>query len=287
MPQNVSHLRVVLASPGDVKAERNGFARLVDQINNDTGRRAGVQFELWTWETDAKPGFHPEGPQGGIDQVLRIEECDLFVGIFWNRIGTPTPAGKTGTEHEFATAYTTWKKTKRPEILFYFNQKPSNLSSKKDLRQRSKVLDFKKRFPKEGLSWSYTGRAEFLKQANDHLRKYLGEQIVKRGKRKLSRVEPVQLNATPSHRKFVFSLKLEKHGTVLLPKPLLRQLGLTDGDTIELTVAGAARSEHKLQVISTPIPSKTTRSECLEKQIQYSWRISFFSSSKPCRTMTG
>src|SRR5207245_752601 len=108
MPQSVSHLRVVLASPGDVTAERKAFAGLVEQINRDTGRAAGIELELWSWETDAKPGFHLMGPQGLIDNVLRIEDCDLFVGIFWNRIGTPTADGKTGTEHEFSTAFISW-----------------------------------------------------------------------------------------------------------------------------------------------------------------------------------
>jgi hypothetical protein len=129
------------------------------------------------WETDAKPGFHPKGPQGLVDTVLRIEDCDLFVGIFWNRIGTPTADGKTGTEHEFSTAYKSWQRHKRPEIMFYFNDKPSTLTSKEALEQRGKVLEFRKSFPEEGLYWVYNGKAEFLKHANDHLRKYIQQKI--------------------------------------------------------------------------------------------------------------
>ena len=42
------------------------------------------------WETDAHPRLHPEGPQGLIDDILHPEDCDLLIGIFWKRFGTPT-----------------------------------------------------------------------------------------------------------------------------------------------------------------------------------------------------
>lgn len=108
MAQKITGLRVVLASPTDVKRERDSFAKIIEQVNNDTARPAGIH--LWRWETDSRPGFNPMGPQGLIDKILRVAQCDLFVGIFWNRIGSVTKFGKTGTEHEFQRAYQAWKR---------------------------------------------------------------------------------------------------------------------------------------------------------------------------------
>lgn len=71
MAQKVTALRIVLASPSDVKRERQAFARIIEQVNNDTARPAGFHLELWRWETDSRPGFNPMGPQGLIDQVLK------------------------------------------------------------------------------------------------------------------------------------------------------------------------------------------------------------------------
>ena len=78
MAQKITGLRVVLASPSDVKREREAFAKVVDQVNNDTARPAGFHLDLWRWETDARPGFNPKGPQGLIDKVLQIDQCDLL-----------------------------------------------------------------------------------------------------------------------------------------------------------------------------------------------------------------
>lgn len=178
MAQKFTGLRVILASPSDVRRERDSFAKIIEQVNNDTARLAGLHLDLWRWETDSRPGFNPMGPQGLIDTALGIAQCDLFVGVFWNRIGTATKFGKTGTEHEFETAYQAWKRAGSPEIMFYFNEKPSNLTSDADLVQRGKVLAFKKALPEEGLYWHYNGHAEFVKMASQHLRKFVLEMSI-------------------------------------------------------------------------------------------------------------
>src|SRR5258708_22756296 len=120
MPKPVLVLRVVVASPSDVKAERDSLAEVLEEVNRDTARPAELDLELARWETDARPGFHAGGPQALIDPILDIEDCDLLIGIFWSRMGTPTPSGETGTEHEFQTAYSSWTRKQRPDIMAYF-----------------------------------------------------------------------------------------------------------------------------------------------------------------------
>jgi len=226
MAQKFIGLRVVLASPSDVKREREAFAKVIEQVNNDTARPAGFHLDLWRWETDSRPGFNPKGPQGLIDKVLKIDQCDLFVGIFWNRIGSVTKFGKTGTEHEFDTAYKAWKRKKSPEIMFYFNEKPSNLASDADLAQRGKVLGFRRDFPDEGLYWPYKGQAEFAKYASEHLRRFIHELASSgKGKRK---PEP-----DAGH---LFTLKVGRKGTLTLPPMLMKSLKMGEGDHLQVRI---------------------------------------------------
>jgi small GTP-binding protein len=112
-------LRIVVASPSDVQPERDVLPSVIEEVNRVVAADRGLHLVLSRWETDTYPGFHPEGPQGLIDPILKITDCDLLVGIFWKRFGTPTTDGKTGTEHEFSLAYKAWQEKRSPQIFIY------------------------------------------------------------------------------------------------------------------------------------------------------------------------
>jgi hypothetical protein len=166
-------LRIVVASPGDVQGERDSLDEVVAELNRAIAADRGLRIELGRWETDAYPGFHPEGPQGLIDPILRVEECDVLIGIFWTRFGTPTGDAGSGTEHEFSVAYKSWKMKRRPEIMVYFNQAPYTAKSKAETDQWGLVLQFQTTFPKEGLWWPYEGTDSFEKQVRRHLTNFI------------------------------------------------------------------------------------------------------------------
>ncbi len=168
-----SVLRIVVASPGDVQEERELLSQVVTELNENLAASEGIFLYLARWETDSYPGFHPLGPQGLIDQNLKIEECDLLIGIFWKRFGTPVADAESGTAHELGKAYKAWKTQGRPQIMVYFNQAPYSPESREETEQWGKVLDYKKSFPKEGLWWPYRGKAELEKLVRGHLTKYL------------------------------------------------------------------------------------------------------------------
>ena len=175
MPNRITltQYRAVLASPSDVQNEREIVRGVIDRMNRETANPAGLHVELVRWETHVAPGFHPAGPPGRIDPVLRIEEADLFIGIFWRTFGTPTHDGTTGTEHEFNMAYQSWKQFQRPQIMFYFNDESYKPRNSTEATQWAKVLEFKERFPSEGLWWNYAGESQFKDLIGAHLRDYL------------------------------------------------------------------------------------------------------------------
>ncbi|MFZ1009438.1 MAG: tetratricopeptide repeat protein [Candidatus Sulfotelmatobacter sp.] len=169
-------LRVVVASPGDVNPERDIVSKVVEEVNRTIGRERRLTLEVHRWETDSHPGFHPQGPQGLIDPILKIEDCDLLIGIFWRRFGTPVSDAKSGTEHEFRIAYQAWERNHRPQIMVYFSQKPYAPKSKEETDQWGLVLQFKKDFPKEGLWWEYKNKSEFERVIRNHLTQFLQAQ---------------------------------------------------------------------------------------------------------------
>ena len=166
-------LRIIVASPGDVQAERDALPAVLEELNRGIAAAHGLRLELGRWETDAYPGFHPQGPQGLIDPILRIEDCDVLLGIFWKRFGTPTTEAGSGTEHEFLRAYAAWQQHGRPQIMVYFNQKAATPKTKAETDQWGQVLEFQQRFPKEGLWWPYRGKAQFEKLVRNHLTQFL------------------------------------------------------------------------------------------------------------------
>ena len=177
VPPRIQVLRVVVASPSDVEAERDRVPVVLEELNKSLGADRGIRLDAARWETDAYPGFHLDGPQGLIDPILRIEDCDLVVGIFWKRFGTPTASGVTGTEHEFRNAYEAWEKCIRPQVMVYFNQKPYTPQSKEETDQWGQVLEFRKAFPKEGLWWPYRGTAQFEKLLRTHVSNFLRQKF--------------------------------------------------------------------------------------------------------------
>jgi len=57
----------------------------------------------------------------------------LFVGVMWNRLGTATPRGASGTVEEFERAVAAFKEYKQPDIWFYFGQSAARLKTDEPL----------------------------------------------------------------------------------------------------------------------------------------------------------
>jgi hypothetical protein len=162
-------LRLLIASPGDVKKERVIVRKVVDEVNRGVGVDRRIEFQVVAWETDTYPGFHPLGAQALIDDLLRIEDCDVVVGIFWKRFGTPALKSKSGTEHEIRTAVAAWKTRKMPHVMLYFSTKPYSPKDASETKQWTDVLKFRGEFQAKGLLGTYTTQKQFEDTFRDHL----------------------------------------------------------------------------------------------------------------------
>ena len=90
----MERLRVFVASPGDVAAERDHVQAVADELNRGIAAQAGFVLEVVRWETHARPDMG-RAEQSILDQV---GQYDLFVGIMWRgsarRPAWPDPALK-------------------------------------------------------------------------------------------------------------------------------------------------------------------------------------------------
>ena len=131
--------KIFLASSAELKADRDQFEIAVNRKNKEWIKK-GIFLELVLWE-DFLDAMSQTRLQDEYDKAIR--ECDIFVSLFWSKVGKYT-------EEEFATAFGQFKATNKPFIFTYFNQAPSANTNPDDaasLAAFKKKLDALGHFP--------------------------------------------------------------------------------------------------------------------------------------------
>ena len=159
-------LKVFLASPSDVTAERDALSRLVRDINDVLTFLAPdkrLSLELVRYETHAYPDLG--APQEVINRQIPVD-YDIFIGVMWKRCGTPTRTAASGTIEEFRRARERRKQGHLPRIMFYFCEQPIPIPDQEEIEQLSAVVKFRDEIAAEGLTWSYPTHDQF----SEHVR---------------------------------------------------------------------------------------------------------------------
>jgi hypothetical protein len=178
-----SEITVVVAAPSDVRNEKSALRDIITDLNEQNRTTQDCTIELRSWDTDAHPRFHVGGAQGAIDEDLRIEDCDILIGIFGARFGTLTADNKTGTEHEIANADEARKKSldDRPWVSLYFHKQPPIPQTVDGVEQWRRVLAFKTACFEKGLIKEYEDLQDFVKQVRGLLVKFVRTKIPSTG----------------------------------------------------------------------------------------------------------
>jgi hypothetical protein len=175
MPTTVTKVRIFLASPGDCVSERQQFDNVIDELNRILPALVPdkqLVLELVKWETAVTPGVGRDAQEVVNRQ---IGDYDIFVGILWKRMGTPTAVAASGTEEEYRRAYDRWETDKKLPILFYFSQEPYLIKTPAEAQQLQNVLAFRDELSKHGLVWDYPEPAKFADVIRPHLALVLGQ----------------------------------------------------------------------------------------------------------------
>jgi hypothetical protein len=148
MPVNQTILNVFVASPSDVTDERNALANVIDELNLIFIDVYNCRLQLLRWEKDVHPSFGAYTQDVVNTQIG--DEYDIFIGIFWGKIGTPTPQFDSGSIEEFERALSRLKlDASSIEIMMYFKDTPIS-PSKVDGSDLDKIKKLKQRLGEEG-----------------------------------------------------------------------------------------------------------------------------------------
>jgi uncharacterized protein DUF4062 len=162
-------LRVFLASPSDLGEERERTRLAVEAINRSVARSLGWHVELLGWE-DTLPGV--SRPQALIN--ASVDCCDLFIGLLWERWGSPTGACSSGFEEEFERSRRRHADSGAPEIWLLFKEiTPRFLDDPGE--QLRKVIAFRgqQRKRRELLFREFAGAEDLYEKLWEYLSLYL------------------------------------------------------------------------------------------------------------------
>ncbi len=161
--------KILVASPGDVDKERQIAEEVIAEWNSRNGDERKMVLEAVLWEKHAAPENRGdgEGPQEPITRQI-VDDCDCAIGIFWNRVGTPTKLAEGGAVEEVQRMLTVLK---RP-VMLYFSDMPI-VWSKIDVQQKAKLEAFKAAMKLDGLVWEYDNLEKFRTNLSLHLDKQI------------------------------------------------------------------------------------------------------------------
>ena len=156
MAYQATVIPVMIASPGDVAEERNLIRTVIHDWNDVNAETSKVMLAAVGWETHSSPELGTR-PQELISSRV-LKDCDLLIGVFWTRLGTPTGKSQSGTVEEIEEHVNAGK-----PAMIYFSSKPVAPESI-DPEQYAQVNAIKEKWMPQGLIESYDNIEEFQKK---------------------------------------------------------------------------------------------------------------------------
>ncbi len=176
-------LRIFVAWPSDVKAERDLAEKVIKDLNKVFKDR-DCQLEMVDWIKSVPPG--PGNPEDRILEKTEPETWNVFLGVLWTRFGSlphlvNTKTGKlsrSGFEAEYLHASALWEVKGRPHIMLYRCTKPK-ATDEIDVDQLKLVQQFFQEIEKryELLYQRYDSLEEFEKRLAEDLHNVINEII--------------------------------------------------------------------------------------------------------------
>ena len=144
---------VMIASPADVIEKRNIIRDIIHEWNDINSKSTKCVVLPVSWETHSAPDLSGRA-QDIINQNV-LDNCDLLIGVFWTRLGTPTGDFESGTVEEIKRHIN----EKKPAMV-YFSTAPVAPESL-DPVQYSALKEFKKWCLDQGLVETYDNISDF------------------------------------------------------------------------------------------------------------------------------
>ncbi|MFE8712563.1 MULTISPECIES: hypothetical protein [Aeromonas] len=161
MPYSATVFNVLIASPSDVPNERQAIAESLHEWNALHSEDTGKVLLPVMWESHSAPSMG-DRPQGIINELV-VKSCDMLIGAFWTRIGSPTGIENSGTVEEIK-----WFLKQKKPVMLYYSDAPVQ-PSKIDNSQLEKLEEFKTSIRNQGIQESYSTVEELKTKLSRHL----------------------------------------------------------------------------------------------------------------------
>jgi hypothetical protein len=161
MAYHATVLPVMIASPGDVTEERDVIRAVLHDWNDVNAQASSVMLAAVGWDTHSSPELGTR-PQELINKRI-LKDCDLLIGVFWTRLGTPTGKAASGTVEEIEEHVAAGK-----PAMIYFSSKPVAPDSV-DPEQYAQVKEVRAKWRSQGLIETYDSVEEFRSKLSKQL----------------------------------------------------------------------------------------------------------------------
>jgi hypothetical protein len=152
---------VMIASPGDVYEEREIVREVVHSWNYINSLKTKVVLMPAGWETHSSPELGARAQELINSRVLK--DCDLLIGVFWTRLGTPTGKAESGTVEEIEEHIQAGK-----PAMIYFSSKPV-VPQSINQEQFNALQAFKSKCKELGIIDEFDDIIEFKDKVGRHL----------------------------------------------------------------------------------------------------------------------
>ena len=224
--------RIILSSPSDLDKERETVKRIIDEIN-ETYKTAPIALQLFMWETDVSPLTNMRPGQFRIDELFKIDDSDVLIGMFNKRIGSPVLGASSGTDHEIEIAIKSYINHGTPNIMLYFKKNKTIIEdlSEKDVANFQELQRRKREYMKLGIVQEYSSLKQFEQFIRKHITQFFDEKynaqqnkkdeqrVVLKGRKDFERMEEIVSSATEE----VYILGINLEGAMNIRELLIKK----------------------------------------------------------------
>lgn len=158
-------IRIFLATPSDVSPEREIVKTVISEMNGTLGAALNFRTEVTSWEN--VPPARGKSPQKVISSYIG-ENYDIFLGIMWGRVGTPTDGAGSGTIFEYESALKLDDNREDFQLMWFFKDDDIKFNDI-DTEQLSKVKSFRRTVHNDGCYYDVFKSSNFEKKLRIHL----------------------------------------------------------------------------------------------------------------------
>ncbi|MED1783583.1 hypothetical protein P4V43_17330 [Brevibacillus fortis] len=197
--------RVLIASPSDVKEEREAIRNTINLWNTKNAEHYNLIYLPTMWETNTTPQLGGR-PQGMINEQI-VDKSDVLIGVFWTRIGSPTGIAESGTIEEIER----FVESKKPATLYFSDKSiPPDVLN---IEQYQKLQEFKQKIRPQGLMGNFSTTEDLERQVD-----FLLDEHAKKTGRAISVNAPIE-KPTITSRKPNFEVLLNNMKELKLKLP--------------------------------------------------------------------